>query len=134
MKNLENIAAAGMDFEIRGKSYKIGVLTLRDIADFRNYIKAQRLNIARSIPMSETERIKLMGEVLNSFVDEMQEMQTMEGIMYLLWKCLLKFQPDIKLEEISTMVGFDNLKDVTEMIMKLGGTVKNVKKAKAKKS
>ena len=134
MKNLENIAAAGIDFEIRGKSYKIGVLTLRDIADFRNYIKAQRLNVARSIPMPEMERIKLMSEVLNSFVDEMQEMQTMEGIMYLLWKCLIKFQPDMKLTEVSGMVGFDNLKEVTEVIMQLGGTVKNVKKAKAKKS
>ena len=134
MKELENIAAVGIDIEIRGDMYKIGVMTLRDIADFRNYVKGQRVAIARTVPMGEVERIKLMSEVLNSPVDEMYEMRTMEGIIFLLWKCLLKYQPEITIADVDALIGLDNLKELTEVIMELGGTVKNVKKVKAKKS
>lgn len=131
MKDLENIAAAGMDFEIRGKSYKIGVLTLRDIADFRNYTKAQRIQVAKGIVMPAIDRIKLMSEILNAPVNELEEMQTMEGVIYVLWKCLIKYQPNMTLTEVSGLIGFDNLKEVMNMIMKLGGTVKNEEKVKA---
>ena len=133
MDNLENIAGAGMDFEIRGKTYKLGVMTLRDIADFRNYIKAQRIQVVKTVTMPVNERIKLMSEVLNSPVNEFEEMQTMEGVIYILWKCLLKNQPEITLEEVNGLIGLDNLKEVMEMITQLGGKVKNVKKAKAVK-
>jgi len=133
MKNLENIAGAGMDFEIRGKQFKIGVMTLRDIADFRNYIKSQRLKVAKEISMPTMDRIKLMSEILNAPVNELEEMQTMEGIIYVLWKCLVKYQPKITLTEVNGLIGFDNLKEVMEMIMQLGGTVKNVEKVEAEK-
>ena len=133
MKNLENIAGAGIDFEIRGKKFKIGVMTLRDIADFRNYTKAQRIQVAKSVVMPTMDRIKLMSEILNSPVNELEEMQTMEGVIYILWKCLVKYQPEITLTEVNGLIGFDNLKEVMEMIMQLGGTVKNEEKAKAGK-
>ena len=133
MKELENIAGAGMDFKIRDKDYKIGVLTLRDIADFRNYIKSQRIEVAKGIVMPTMDRIKLMSEILNAPVNELEEMQTMEGVIYVLWKCLIKHQPTMTLTQVSGLIGFDNLKEVMNMIMKLGGTVKNEVKAKAGK-
>ena len=42
---LENISGSGISMDINGKEYKLGIFTMRDLADFRQYIKQQRIKV-----------------------------------------------------------------------------------------
>jgi len=40
---LEDITGSGIEVTIKGKEYKLGIFSMRDLADFRQYVKGQRV-------------------------------------------------------------------------------------------
>jgi len=77
---LEDIAKSGITFSIKGKEYKLGVLTIRDLADFRQYCKGKKIKLIQDTVNEPKERIELISKVLDSPIDETREMGTMEGV------------------------------------------------------
>lgn len=121
---LEDISKSGISLSIKGKQYELGVLTIRDLADFRQYIKGKKIGLIQEIVKDPKERIELISGVLDSPIDETREMGTMDGVCFLLWKSLIKNQEGLTLKEVDRIIDLENIGEVSEVLMKLGGTVK----------
>jgi len=169
---LENITGSGIPVTIKGKDYKLGIFNMRDLADFTQYIKGQRIKIIQNaiqydneemrkkeiemiskgtpgndkvseaerlrliskiIGNYETDRMKIINNILNGNVDETKELQSVDGVCFMLWKCLQKYQPDITLKDIDNMVDLDNVAEISTILMNVGGTIKNSQKRAKKK-
>jgi len=122
---LEDISKSGIPFSIKGEEYKLGVLTIRDLADFRQYCKGKKIKLIQDTVKEPKERIELISKVLDSPIDETREMGTMDGICFLLWKALKKGQEGLTLEDVDKIIDLDNIGEVSEVLMKLGGKVEN---------
>jgi len=44
---LENITGSGIPVTIKGKDYKLGIFNTRDLADFTQYIKGNRIKLVQ---------------------------------------------------------------------------------------
>ena len=130
---LEDISKSGITFSIKGKEYKLGVLTIRDLADFRQYCKGKKIKLIQDTVEEPKERIELISNVLDSPIDETREMGTMDGVCFLLWKALEKEQEGLTLEAVDKIIDLDNIGEVSEVLMQLGGRVKNPPEGAKKK-
>jgi len=122
---LENITGSGISVTIKGKDYKLGIFSMRDLADFRQYIKGQRVKIIQATIVSMEEKLILINSVLDSNVDETKELQTMDGVCFMLWRSLQKYQPEITLADVDNMIDLDNISEISNVLMNIGGKVKN---------
>ncbi len=55
---LENITGSGIPITIKGKEYKLGIFNMRDLADFRQYIKGQRIKIIQDAIQYDSEEMR----------------------------------------------------------------------------
>ena len=130
---LENITGSGIPITIKGKEYKLGIFNMRDLADFRQYLKGQRIKIIQDVVADKDERIESINTIMDGNVNETKEMATFDGVCFMLWKSLQKYQPEITLQDIDEMIDLDNYDEIFNTLMKIGGTVKNPKKGAKKK-
>ena len=129
---LENITGSGIEVTIKGKEYKLGIFGMRDLADFRQYIKGQRIKIIQATIVSMEEKLILINSILDSNVNETKELQTMDGVTFMLWRSLQKYQPELTLADVDDMIDLDNISEISNVLMNIGGKVKNSQK-RAKK-
>ena len=129
---LENITGSGIEVTIKGKDYKLGIFGMRDLADFRQYIKGQRIKIIQATIVSMEEKLILINSILDSNVNETKELQTMDGVTFMLWRSLKKYQPELTLADVDDMIDLDNISEISNVLMNIGGKVKNSQK-RAKK-
>jgi len=122
---LEDITGSGISVTIKGKDYKLGIFSMRDLADFRQYIKGQRVKIIQATIVSMEEKLILINSVLDSNVNETKELQTMDGVTFMLWRSLQKYQPEITLADVDNMIDLDNISEISNVLMNIGGKVKN---------
>ena len=168
---LEDITGSGLPITIKGKEYKLGIFNMRDLADFTQYIKGQRIKIIQNaiqydneemrkkeieiiekgtpgndtqskaerlrlvsniIGNYETDRMKIINNIFNGDVNETKELQSVDGVCFMLWKCLQKYQTEMTLEDVDKMVDLDNVAEISTILMNVGGKVKN-SRTRAKK-
>jgi len=78
------------------------------------------------------EKLILINSVLDSNVNETKELQTMDGVTFMLWRSLKKYQPELTLADVDDMIDLDNISEISNVLMNIGGKVKNSQK-RAKK-
>jgi len=130
---LEDITGSGISVTIKGKEYKLGIFNMRDLADFRQYVKGQRVKIIQATIVSMEDKLILINSVLDSNVNETKELQTMDGVTFMLWRSLQKYQPEITLADVDNMIDLDNISEISNVLMNIGGKVKNSQKRAKKK-
>ncbi len=130
---LENITASGIPITIKGKEYKLGVYGVKDLADFRQYIKGRRIQILQETITDSAERMELIDHVAESNINEMKELSNMDGVRFMLWRSLRKHQPEITLEESDELIDLNNMVEISNIIKNMGGEVKNPPKRAKKK-
>ena len=130
---LENITGSGIPITIKGKEYKLGIFNLRDLADFKQYLKGQRIKIIQDNVADKIERIESINTIMDGEINETKELSTMDGVCFMLWKSLQKYQPEITLADIDELIDLDNYDEIFTTLMKIGGTVKNSPKRAKKK-
>lgn len=137
MSGLAETVGTTTDITLAGRAYKVEKLTLGDWADFEQYARDKhRANIIATakeiygddIPDNVFEKAtKPITE------DELEEYQgTISGITFLLYKALVKRDPDITIAKIANMVTLDDIATITEAIMGKPAA-KNEVEAEAKK-
>ena len=77
--------------------------------------------------------MKMINNILDSNINEVKELSTMDGVCFMLWKSLQKYQPELTLKEADDLVNLDNIKEISDVMLKIGGQIKNPPKAKEKK-
>jgi len=130
---LEDITGSGLPITIKGKEYKLGIFNMRDLADFRQYIKGQRIKIIQGTIESMEEKLILINSIFVNDVNETTELKSVDGVCFMLWKCLQKHQPEITLQDIDNMVDLDNVAEISKVLMNVGGTIKNSRERAKKK-
>lgn len=131
---LENITGSGIPITIKGKEYKLGVFGVKDFADFRQHLKGQRVKVLQECIADREERIELITAIMEGNVNEQKELSSMDGVSFMLWRSLQKYQPEITLEDSDKLVDLDNVGEIFHIIMNLGGQAKNPpKRTKIKK-
>jgi len=129
---LENIIGSGLPITIKGKDYKLGIFNMRDLADFKQYIKGQRIKIIQRTIESMEEKLILINSVFVNDVNETKELQSVDGVCFMLWKSLQKYQPEMTFADVDKIVDMDNIAEVSNVLMNVGGKVKN-SRTRAKK-
>lgn len=130
---LEDIVGSGVPVVIKGKEYKLGIFSMRDLADFRQYIKGQRIVVIQESTIDETVKIKLINSILESNINEVEELSNMDGVCFMLWKSLQKFQPEMTLDDADKLIDLDNIAEISNIISNIGGRVKNPPEGTKKK-
>jgi len=69
--------------------------------------------------------MKIINNILSRDVDETTELKSVDGVCFMLWKSLQKYQPDMTLEDIDKIVDLDNFKEIMNILKNIGGTIKN---------
>ena len=125
--SLSNAAGVGVAMNIAGKEYRIKPLTVRDLAEFEGYVRSKRLRTfmeaAEGLPAAEK------SEIIRSIVgnpptgdDVSREMETLDGVRFLLWKTLAKTSVGMTLDEAGDLVTADNLGEVSTALQAVSGT------------
>jgi len=130
---LEDITGSGLPITIKGKEYKLGIFNMRDLADFRQYIKGQRIKIIQGTIESMEEKLILINSIFVNDVNETKELQSVDGVCFMLWKCLQKYQTEMTLEDVDKMVDLDNVAEISKVLMNVGSTIKNSRERAKKK-
>ena len=80
---LENITGSGIPITIKGKEYKLGIFNMRDLADFRQYIKGQRIKIIQDAIQYDSEemRKKEMEIIQDSVKDKVERAKLTNDIL-----------------------------------------------------
>lgn len=130
---LEDIAGSGVPITIKGKEYKLGTYGVKDLADFRQYIKGRRVKVIQETITDSAERIELIDHIMESNVNEMKELSNMDGVRFMLWRSLQKYQPKMTLEDADKLIDLDNMVEISNIVRNIGGKVKNsLRRAKKK--
>ncbi len=81
---LENITASGIPITIKGKEYKLGALGMRDLAEFRQYIKGQRVKIIQDVMQYDNEgmRKKEIEIIQDTVKDKVERAKLIKEILY----------------------------------------------------
>ena len=134
MDRLEDVAASGMTVTIKGKKYELSPLSMGDMADFPQYVKSRRLEVAQNIE-DPNERLELQSRIMESTVNADKEMVTFDGSRFMLWKALSKKQPKLTIEDVDQLIDMDNINEIVAILLELGGKPKNpmAKEVKQKK-
>ena len=153
---LSEMMGSPMFLKLKGKRYELTPISMGDMADFPQYIKGRRLEVAQDLRDSKKrkaikrhsgnpdklatilrglneESLQLEIGIMESFVDADREMHTIDGARFLLWKAISIKKPEITLEDMDDLIDLDNIEESIEVLMELGKKPKNLT-AEVKKS
>jgi len=130
-EKLEDITQSPLEIELKGKTYKLGPIGFIDFGDFAQYIKGQKLRLVDYIKDKELQ-LTMTEKIMNQPLDLDKEYGTMNGICYMAWKAIQKYQPEVTLSDMNQIIDLDNFEKISIILGNLGGTIKNpTRKAKA---
>lgn len=131
-EKIEDITQSPLEIELKGKTYKLGAVGFIDFGDFAQYIKGQRIKLTDNISNVDV-RMRAIDKIMNAPVNLDEEYKTVNGICYMAWKSIQKYQPEVTLADINKLIDLDNFEKVTVIISNLGGKVNPTRKARATK-
>jgi len=130
---MESMTNAPLEIKLKGDLYKVSEYTLKDLANFRRKIQSNKIKLV-SIVEDKEDRMALTREILKDGISDdefLNEMQTVEGVSYLLW-CMIKPNQEIELEAVERLVDADSMGEIITVMTNLS-PVKDKKKVKEQK-
>jgi len=111
---MSDLSLRTVDITVKGKVFKLTENTLSDFAAFRDYIKTNRLKQVLEVTkgLSIGERSIFLNEATREIVSDAEiqvELQNIEGMLFMIYRSLLKQQPKVTLEEVAAM--FNDISD-----------------------
>ena len=146
-ENAEVIDEKTTDFEIGGKTYKLTETHLGDFAKFKSFLRSRMiseiLDAAAANGMNTGEKIVLISEVQKTGVSDMdaqRELITIDGMLFMIYRSLVVYQPEITFNDVMKMFSTDEIEKLEIASAVQGGLnvaekkpVKNAKRATTKK-
>jgi hypothetical protein len=130
---LEDMTQSPIEIELKGKKFKLGPIGFIDFGDFAQYVKGQKIKLCDYIADKDV-KLQMIEKIMNEPVNLDAEYGTVNGISYMAWKAIQKYQKDVSLKDINDLIDLDNFEQVSVILNNLGGAVKNGKTAKAKEN
>ena len=129
MEELEIISNGYSEMELAGKMRKLTKLTLGDWADLEAFKKEERRKDVAEYKKKMLETAKELypdgvpDSVFDKIVAKPPEENLDDGLddastmNFLLWCSLKKYNPGMTIEEAGALITFDNLAEITEVII-----------------
>ncbi|MCP4567641.1 MAG: hypothetical protein GY841_08685 [FCB group bacterium] len=116
---LNEALGATKEIELGGKVYKASELTLGDLADFEEWVGAERrrhvIESARGMQIKPRDILEAANKPISKTeIDD--EMEKVTGARYLLW-LVLRRHNDVCLTDLSELVTMSNLEEVLSVIL-----------------
>jgi len=130
-EKIEDITQSPLEIELNdGKIYKLGAIGLIDFGDFAQYIRSQKIALTDNIKDKEIQ-FKMIDKAMYEPIDLDKEYGTVNGVCYMCWKAIQKYQPEVDLSYMNQLVDLNNLNKIRIIVGNLGRKVENpIKKAK----
>lgn len=119
--SLDAIAGAGCSVTLSdGKDYMLSQLTLADIAAIKEWERTSRVKAVMSALatpghyVSDQVRAGAIAKAACEPVDEIQAQRGVAGMMFLIWRSLLRKHPKMTYEQCGVLVG-DNVERILEL-------------------
>ena len=135
MSNLNESLSPPIIITLAGKDYKAGKLTLGDWAEFEQF--AQKMHSDKVIRTAERiYKDDIPDSVLDKAITpptdkQLEEYQSsITGLGFLLWKALVKFNPNMEQSEIMELITLDDVGDITAALISAPAEKKTVAEAK----
>lgn len=140
MSELSDALATPIEIELGGKTYKAGIITMNDWAAFEAH--AHNLHVDRIVetakkvygdnPLPDSVLDRATKSLTEQELDEYQS--SVQGISFLLWRSLIKYNPNMTEQEVSGMVVISDIGRISQKFLGLpeSGSEKKTKPVKAK--
>ena len=129
--SLSQAVGSPVTVTLRGKEITLHPLTVNDLAAFEGFLRSQRLQDALSAieatkeaDSPALERIRLIAEMSRVPLDNLtiqENMTSVSGMQFLLWRSMLRGNPRMTLDQVGAMVDLDNLDTVMQVLNSLSG-------------
>jgi len=125
--SLEKAVGTGPMVTLGGREWKVRPLTVGDYLAFKSYIKSTRIrdfSAGAGKDMDSVDRVAVLTNITNTTIGAFeltQESESPEGLVYMLWRTMIKTDPAIKLEDVPdllTEVERDELKALADSLTK----------------
>lgn len=120
MESIAKTLNAAKEIELDGKKYKLSSVDLNDLAAFENHLKRQRIKDACDSGMDKKDIREMVAQINREGVspDELQDrINTMSGIRFLIWRCVVKHDPEVTEEYIGEKIDLQNMAEVINEAM-----------------
>lgn len=121
-KSLHQLSDEGVEIKVRGKTYILSRLTLRDMAAFQQHIISERyaLHCEHAAKMPAPVAAKVALQLLSSPIgddDLGRRLETLEGIEFLVERSLQKKQPNVTIAGLD--LGVDEMQEISSALTAL---------------
>ena len=117
--SLEEAIGKEVEFEIKGKKYKLSQASIGDYKAFRGYVRTNRIKDFRdsSDGMESADRQEVLYRLPSHIMSEtelMSEVMTLEGQIYMLWCMLKRGNTDFvySLDAFNSVMDEDSMQDM----------------------
>jgi len=129
---LHKMAGTPARITLGGKEYTLSPLTVDDLAEMERWVEdaplmhAKRLLAEHGDMFSEEEKTAIRMKAVEesktiSLADGGAVLESMEGVRLLLWLSLRREQPDIKREDVFTLLSLSDLEAVKAKLDEVSG-------------
>lgn len=125
MQDLPDLLPNFIEHTIGANTYKFAPLTMGDLAALGNHIKQQRLAEYRKACDGLDPVIIAAGIESIIKADADIGMTSPDAIQFLVWRSLLKAQPEMTLEGVGALLSVANINEIMGLVNQIGGTSKN---------
>ncbi|NLH78355.1 MAG: hypothetical protein GX465_15090 [Acidobacteria bacterium] len=125
MQDLPDLLPDVIEYQLGAQVYKFAPLTMGDLAALGSHIRQQRIKDFRAACDGLDPVIVAAG--LESIIkaDPDINMTSPEAVTFLVWRSLLRSQPDLTLEAVGQLLSMANVGEVTALVNQIGGASKN---------
>ncbi len=127
--SLSKALATPREISLNGSVYKITPITLNDLAAYEQHCKD---GIRESLlSLKDIDKKDIIREIIaaeREGIDIDKSLGSMSGVRYLFWRCLLKEQPDMKIEQAGALVTMNNMDVVSSLMTDAEDSVEDDKK------
>ncbi len=115
----ETLGKKTITVKLRDKDYVVSPPTLNDFAAVEQLVRNRRIEALQAANVSTEVIVEAVEHTITD--DQVMEfIGTLTGIRFMFWRCLQRGQPDMTIEDVDALIGFDNMGDMEALIVSLG--------------
>ena len=121
-ENIVQLSKEPIEIELSGKKWKLSPPTVGDLVSFESYIRNRKLKTfldnSKDAGLTSEERSSIISGILNETeVDESGgQLTSLEGVTFLLWRCLQRNHNELELEEVGNLIKFDDVEQLGNLL------------------
>jgi hypothetical protein len=121
MDKMIDLSRESVDLVLKGKTWKISPPTVGDLVAFEAYVRNKNLKAYMENASLTKEDSIMKAKMISALMNESVpgELTTLDGVVFLLWRCLQRNHQELTLEIVGNMINLDEIPYVSELLASL---------------